>query len=100
MGLFWYGTVLTWDYFGLGLFWFGTVSVGLFRWDCFGLGLFHTVAKFGHQIYTCTKFSTTPLLQLQSKKRMKVFKFLHSNTRNVGIAARASVSLDRLCFPK
>ena len=44
MGLLWYGTVLTWDCFGLGLFWFGTVSVGLFRWDCFGLGLFHTVA--------------------------------------------------------
>ena len=44
MGLFWYGTVLTWDCFGLGLFWFGTVLAGLFRWDCFGLGLFHTVA--------------------------------------------------------
>ena len=46
MGLLWYGTVLTWDCFGLGLFWFGTVSVGLFRWDCFGLGLFHTVAQY------------------------------------------------------
>ena len=45
--------------------------------------------------------NSSPTLQaLQGKKRMKVFKFLHSNTRNVGIAARASVSLDRLCFPK
>ena len=39
-GLFWYGVILVWGYFGLGLFWFGVIMV----WGYFGgvisVGLF------------------------------------------------------------
>ena len=44
MGLFWFGVISVWGYFGLGLLWFGVILVGLFQWGYFGLGLFHTGA--------------------------------------------------------
>ena len=47
MGLFWFGVISVWGYFGLGLLWFGVILVGLFRWGYFGLGLFHTVVVRG-----------------------------------------------------
>ena len=58
MGLFWFGVILAWSYYGLGLFWWGyfsgVISVRLFRWGHFGLRLFHSY---------CSPFSTVDMVK-------------------------------------
>ena len=74
MGLFWFGVISVWGYFGLGLLWFGVILVGLFQWGYFGLGLFHTGAWLVLQLQQM-KFALNGLNTVDSIEFGKFFSF-------------------------